>query len=537
VTEQSRRTLVAKHFNVMDPLLPHNNLGRSVSQSNLIRIRAAFAHGAAKLHKALHHSDPADAVAEVRCLTVPPPSSCPQGQMLRCVELHCEAMCEAAIEVMSNTAVLFGQVDRFFSKLLRRSCYDNEKENAEDGQGKARRPSANGQQPPPSMLPMSLQLRSGYIQPPLPPDPHPFAALEPAPPLPPHPRPVPPPPPPLPLLPHPSYMVSGSGSGAAGSPTVATGDTDTAAEATGAPPSKSATVALSPAHTTSPHQRVSSPVLPQLPLNEQGQHAPAVCKRTARECAACRPQPSARTPHRDGRQGAGTHGSTPGRRSSEVSSEATDESTAPSSVGVSVATKERAAHDDTVEEGGVAILLDDFPRLPLAGRDGADGDDAVSEASPSPQLAAGVWLSGRPAATVVVSAKEQAAVAAAADPAAEWVAPTPRTEAGAAKALAGRASQAKAGGLGLTVEVPSDTPLPAPPVSTHPDLLEVTANEEDPFPVRRSPVLSSSLSHKHKHKHKHTGPLTFHVLPIDLVFTSILISLAPAVAGAAFARR
>ena len=50
---EQRRTLVTKHFNVVDPLLPHNNLGRSVSQSNLIRIRRAFSHGASKLRKAL----------------------------------------------------------------------------------------------------------------------------------------------------------------------------------------------------------------------------------------------------------------------------------------------------------------------------------------------------------------------------------------------------------------------------------------------------------------------------------------------------
>ena len=72
---------MTKHFNVMDPLLPHNNLGRSVSQSNLIRIRTAFAHGAAKLHKALRLSDPADAVVEVCCclspnLLPPNPPSC-----------------------------------------------------------------------------------------------------------------------------------------------------------------------------------------------------------------------------------------------------------------------------------------------------------------------------------------------------------------------------------------------------------------------------------------------------------------------------
>jgi hypothetical protein len=66
--EQAQRTLIAKHFNVMDPLLPHNNLGRSVSQSNLARIRAAFAHGAAKLRKALCCLEPTRAVAEVGSL-------------------------------------------------------------------------------------------------------------------------------------------------------------------------------------------------------------------------------------------------------------------------------------------------------------------------------------------------------------------------------------------------------------------------------------------------------------------------------------
>ena len=66
--EQAQRTLIAKHFNVMDPLLPHNNLGRSVSQSNLARIRAAFAHGAAKLRKALCCAEPTRAVAEVGSL-------------------------------------------------------------------------------------------------------------------------------------------------------------------------------------------------------------------------------------------------------------------------------------------------------------------------------------------------------------------------------------------------------------------------------------------------------------------------------------
>lgn len=188
-----------------------------------------------------------------------------------------------------------------------------------------------------------------------------------------------------------------------------------------------------------------------------------------------------------------------------MSSEAAEERSAPPSVGASLATDR--AHDDTVEEGGIAILLDDFPSLPSTARDGADGDDAVSEASRSPQLAAGAWLSGRPAVTVVVSAKEEPAVAAAAKPTAECVAPTPPTEAGAAKAVAGRANQAKAGRVGLTVEVPSDTPLPAPPVSTHPDLLELTAEEEDPFPVRRSPMLPPCLTHTAFVSHTHINAL------------------------------
>jgi len=71
------------------------------------------------------------------------------------------------------------------------------------------------------------------------------------------------------------------------------------------------------------------------------------------------------------------HGSTPGRRCSEVSSEAADEEcTAPPSVGATGATEEEEARADPmeVEEGGVAIPLDEFPSLPSTGRDGADVD-------------------------------------------------------------------------------------------------------------------------------------------------------------------
>lgn len=43
------RTFTIKSLNIMDPLLPSNNLGRSVSRANYLRIRRAFAHGARTL--------------------------------------------------------------------------------------------------------------------------------------------------------------------------------------------------------------------------------------------------------------------------------------------------------------------------------------------------------------------------------------------------------------------------------------------------------------------------------------------------------
>jgi hypothetical protein len=42
-----------RHLNVMDPLKPHNNLSRGVSQAHLYRIGAAFAHGLETLNDAL----------------------------------------------------------------------------------------------------------------------------------------------------------------------------------------------------------------------------------------------------------------------------------------------------------------------------------------------------------------------------------------------------------------------------------------------------------------------------------------------------
>ena len=38
-----------KQLNVMDPILPNNNLGRSVSKASYLRIRRAFEHGARML--------------------------------------------------------------------------------------------------------------------------------------------------------------------------------------------------------------------------------------------------------------------------------------------------------------------------------------------------------------------------------------------------------------------------------------------------------------------------------------------------------
>jgi hypothetical protein len=38
-----------KHLNIQDPLLPSNNLGRSVAKGSFSRIRHAFRHGARQL--------------------------------------------------------------------------------------------------------------------------------------------------------------------------------------------------------------------------------------------------------------------------------------------------------------------------------------------------------------------------------------------------------------------------------------------------------------------------------------------------------
>jgi len=41
------RGFIVRCLNIMDPLLPSNNLGRSVVRSSFSRIRRAFGHGAA----------------------------------------------------------------------------------------------------------------------------------------------------------------------------------------------------------------------------------------------------------------------------------------------------------------------------------------------------------------------------------------------------------------------------------------------------------------------------------------------------------
>ncbi|KAK9809872.1 hypothetical protein WJX72_000706 [[Myrmecia] bisecta] len=47
------RTFAVKHLNIMDPLLPSNNLGRSVSRASFARIRKALGHGAVTLAEVL----------------------------------------------------------------------------------------------------------------------------------------------------------------------------------------------------------------------------------------------------------------------------------------------------------------------------------------------------------------------------------------------------------------------------------------------------------------------------------------------------
>ncbi len=42
-----------KLLNIVDPLLPTNNLGRSVARANFLRIRRAFAYGASRLEALL----------------------------------------------------------------------------------------------------------------------------------------------------------------------------------------------------------------------------------------------------------------------------------------------------------------------------------------------------------------------------------------------------------------------------------------------------------------------------------------------------
>lgn len=47
------KTFAVRALNIMDPLLPTNNLGRSVSRANFLRMRRAFAHGAKVLEAIL----------------------------------------------------------------------------------------------------------------------------------------------------------------------------------------------------------------------------------------------------------------------------------------------------------------------------------------------------------------------------------------------------------------------------------------------------------------------------------------------------
>lgn len=54
-SEKPNIQLVKKHLNIMDPLLPSNNLGRSVSRTSYVRMKMAFSHGAKSLTYILQH--------------------------------------------------------------------------------------------------------------------------------------------------------------------------------------------------------------------------------------------------------------------------------------------------------------------------------------------------------------------------------------------------------------------------------------------------------------------------------------------------
>jgi hypothetical protein len=49
--------LTRKHLNIMDPLMPTNNLGRSVSRTSYMRMRMAFAHGSKSLSHVFMHQE------------------------------------------------------------------------------------------------------------------------------------------------------------------------------------------------------------------------------------------------------------------------------------------------------------------------------------------------------------------------------------------------------------------------------------------------------------------------------------------------
>ena len=56
--------LMKKHLNIMDPLLPSNNLGRSVSRSSYMRMKMAFSHGVTSLNRVLQ-SEPSIASQKI----------------------------------------------------------------------------------------------------------------------------------------------------------------------------------------------------------------------------------------------------------------------------------------------------------------------------------------------------------------------------------------------------------------------------------------------------------------------------------------
>lgn len=87
-------------FNIMDPLMPNNNLGRSVSRASFYRLRKALRHGAVMLAQAAEQvGRPGTALAPSAALRALGRCRLPVAE--RSNKLHCLSCCSNS---MSQTA-------------------------------------------------------------------------------------------------------------------------------------------------------------------------------------------------------------------------------------------------------------------------------------------------------------------------------------------------------------------------------------------------------------------------------------------------